>query len=593
MITTLDDDTRAPRLGREGYALLLVLMVLLSVGILAAGAATVAGNAGLINAYESRRTELETLADAGLEVARARLNANPALYPETGYTTLEAGTTPVDATGAPIPGVRRYTYAGPVGQTSGQYGVFGSIISVVESANSRVVRRGDVSQESFAKFAYFTDVEPANISFGGGDVISGPVHSNDKIKIYSSGATFRGPGTVTTAKVVEGEEFGTFTEGYDEQVARIELPTVADLEKLRGYAASGGTVFDSPNGGQTYESRLRIEFVNYDLNGDGRRDGENEGFFRVYIGQGDVDYINAIRPGNDQGWVSSRNCGYWTGNGAGRAFIPMAAMGGNQSTKLSRLRDGSARCYLGGSDSLTNGFRADDAGNNGGWVRRGFGLTSAPAALAGLPDFEFLFPLSRTLNPNFKGVIHVSGKVAISGVVRGRVTLAATGNILIADDVVYASAGNGCEDILGLFSGGDIAVVDNLLNTAQRPPESASFRSYDSTPSEFVNGVLLTLNTFHVQNFGDGPVNAELCESVWFGRGCLFLTGGIIQRTRGAVGTSGGTGYLKRYTYDACAYSDPPPYFPTTGHFARSRYYEINPVGFSPGSFFDRMTPGG
>jgi Tfp pilus assembly protein PilX len=89
MITTLDDDdTRAPRLGREGYALLLVLMVLLSVGILAAGAATVAGNAGLINAYESRRTELETLADAGLEVARARLNANPALYPETGFATL-------------------------------------------------------------------------------------------------------------------------------------------------------------------------------------------------------------------------------------------------------------------------------------------------------------------------------------------------------------------------------------------------------------------------------------------------------------------------------------------------------------------------
>lgn len=587
---TTMDDARPARLGRDGYALLLVLMVLLAVGILAAGAVTVAGNASLINAYESRRTELEMLADAGLETARARLNADPALYPATGFSTLENGVTPVDANGVPITGVRRYTYAGPVGQTSGQYGVFGSIISVVESGNSRVVRRGDISQESFAKYAYFTDVEPANIAFGGGDVISGPVHSNDRLKIYTSGATFRGPGTVTTARDVEGEQYATFTEGYDEHVARIELPTLAELEKLKGYATSGGTAFVSPTGGQTYESRLRIEFVNYDLNGDGRRDGENEGFFRVYRGTGDVDYINAIRPGNDQGWTSSANCGYWNGG----VFTPISRIQtGSASQKWARLREAGSRCYLGGSDSLTNGFQANDPTGNGGWVQRGFALNGAiPAALAGRPDFAYLFPLSRALNPNFKGVIHVTGKVVISGTVRGRVTLAATGNILIGDDVVYASAGNGCEDILGLFSGGDIAVVDNVLNTPQRTPESTGFRSYDSTPSEFINGVLLTLNTFHVQNFDDAPVNAELCETTWFGRGCLFLTGGIIQRTRGAVGTSGGTGYLKRYTYDACAFSNPPPYFPTTGHFARSRYYEVNPVGFSASSFYARMTPG-
>jgi len=587
------DETRSPRLGREGYALLLVLMVLLAVGILAAGAVTVAGNASLINSYESRRTELEMLADAGLETARTRLNADPRLYPESGYKILENGTIPTDAAGVAIPGVRRYTYAGPIGQTSGQFGVFGSIISVVESGNSRVVRRGDISQESFAKYAYFTDVEPSNIAFGGGDVISGPVHSNDRIKIYDSGATFRGPGMVTTAKDVDGERYATFTEGYDEYVARIPLPDLAELDKLKGYAQSGGTVFTAPNGGQTYEARLRIEFVNYDLNGDGRKDGENEGFFRVYRGQGDANYVNAIRPGNNNGWPSSKNCGYWTGNGSNRRFIPLSELGGNSSSRLAKLRDSSARCYLGGSDSLTNGFQAEDGANNGAWVPRPFALHgSVPARLAGLDDYNYLFPLSRSLNPNFKGVIHVTGRVAISGVVRGRVTLAATGNILIADDVVYASEGNGCEDILGLFSGGDIAVVDNMLNTPQKISNSDPYRSYDSTPSEFINGVLLTLNTFHVQNYDSGPTSNELCQNTWFGRGCLFLTGGIIQRTRGPVGTSAGTGYLKRYTYDACAYSDPPPYFPTTGHFARSRYYEINPVGFSASSFFERMTPG-
>jgi type II secretory pathway pseudopilin PulG len=581
------DKTPSKRLGRDGYALLLVMMVLLAVGILAAGAVTVAGNASLINAYESRRTELEMLADAGLETARARLNAVPSLYPETGFATLENGVTPVDAAGAPIAGVKRYTYAGPIGQTSGQYGVFGTIISIVQSGNSRVVRRGDVSQESFAKYAYFTDVEPSNISFGGGDVISGPVHSNDRIKIYESGATFRGPGTVTTARDVTGKSNAVFTEGYDEYVARIELPDVAELTKLRGFASAGGTAFTAPAGGNAYESRMRIEFVNYDLNNDGRRDGDNEGFFRVYRSQGELDYIMASR---NSGWESSQNCGWYTGTGNGRRFELIRNVDGDASVKLSKLRDPSARCYLGGADSLYGGFRENDPQSNGGWIRRTFALTNVPPRLAGLPDFNFLFPLSRDLNPNFKGVIHVTGKIAISGVVRGRVTLAATENILIADDVVYASAGNGCEDILGLFGGGDIAVVDNTINTAQKPNESTSFRSYDSTPSEFINGVLLTLNTFHVQNYGSAPVNAELCENVWFGRGCLFLTGGIIQRTRGAVGTANGTGYLKRYTYDACAFSDPPPYFPTTGHFARSRYYEINPVGFTAAAFFDRMT---
>ncbi|MED5198237.1 MAG: hypothetical protein VYB51_00400, partial [Gemmatimonadota bacterium] len=39
-------------------------------------------------------------------------------------------------------------------------------------------------------------------------------------------------------------------------------------------------------------------------------------------------------------------------------------------------------------------------------------------------------------------------------------------------------------------------------------------------------------------------------------------TGGIIQDTRGAVGTGVGTGYVKRYSLDACAATEPPPYLP-------------------------------
>jgi hypothetical protein len=572
--------------GRGGYALLLVLMVVLAVGILASAAVAVVGNSGLIAAYESKRANLETLADAGVEIARARLNHDPTLYPEEGYATLENGVTPIDAAGAPIPNVRRWTYVGPVGQTSGQYGVFGSIVSVVQAGNARVVRRGDVAQESFAKYAYFTDEEPSNIAFGGGDVISGPVHSNDGIQIYSSRATFRGPGSVTTAGTITGKQYGTFTEGYTERAAAIPLPGLADLTRLRGYAQGGGTAFTAPNGGTAWEARLRIEFMTIELNDNGRAD-EDEGFFRVFRSTGQPSYLMGRT--NGLGWESSENCG-WYDNNVFRAIVNTP---GNATERRDKLRTARARCYLGGSDSLFNGQFTPTINGRGEWVRRGTALASVHPRLAGRADLDFLFPLSRNLNPNFKGVIHVTGKVAVSGTLRGRVTLASTDRIFIVDDVVYAGAGTACEDILGLFGGADVVVSDNLINTPQKltNANNEDWRSFDSTPSEFINGVVLTLNTFTVEGFDTGPVNGELCQQAFFGRGCLFLTGGIIQRTRGAVGTSGGTGYLKRYTYDTCAFTDPPPYFPTTNHFARTRYYEMNPVGFSASGFFDRMTP--
>ena len=58
------------------------------------------------------------------------------------------------------------------------------------------------------------------------------------------------------------------------------------------------------------------------------------------------------------------------------------------------------------------------------------------------------------------------------------------------------------------------------------------------------------------------------------------------------MGTTAGTGYVKAYSYDQCAFQTPPPYFPTTGRFFRNRYYEIDPVGFSVAGLFAALTPG-
>lgn len=62
--------------------------------------------------------------------------------------------------------------------------------------------------------------------------------------------------------------------------------------------------------------------------------------------------------------------------------------------------------------------------------------------------------------------------------------------------------------------------------------------------------ILSTAHSFIVDNFSCG---AEL--------GKLHVYGAIAQNYRGAVGTGGGTGYLKDYKYDGRLATDEPPYF--------------------------------
>src|SRR2546430_2718650 len=158
----------------RGIALVVVLLISLIVAVIAAGAALVASNTTLINSYTDRLSVLESAADAGIEEARSRINADKTLYPDSLYNTLESGALVKDNSGATIPGVTRSLYVGPTGISTGEYGVFGSVVSVVRDATGNtVVRRGEVVQESFSKYAYFTDKEGA-IVFGGGDQIFGP-----------------------------------------------------------------------------------------------------------------------------------------------------------------------------------------------------------------------------------------------------------------------------------------------------------------------------------------------------------------------------------------------------------------------------------
>jgi hypothetical protein len=212
----------------RGIALVVALLVALVVAAISVGAAMLSTSATTINRYNERLSTLEAVAEAGLEEVRSKINGNKTLYPDSLYNTIENGVTVTDAGGTTIPNVVRYTYVGPTGITSGQYGVFGSIVSVAEDAyGNRVVKRGEISQESFAKYAYFTTVE-GNIWFANNDQIWGPVHSNDRIRIYTTGATFHN--TVETAQDIYQKQYATFMQGYTEWDSTIGIPTTADLD---------------------------------------------------------------------------------------------------------------------------------------------------------------------------------------------------------------------------------------------------------------------------------------------------------------------------------------------------------------------------
>lgn len=585
----------------RGIALVVVLLVVLAVAAIIAGAAMLGSSTSLIQKHQARLSTLETVADAGLEEARSRINGDKTQYPDTGYNVVEAGATVYAADGSVIPNVKRWLYVGPSGITSGQYGVTGSVVSVAKDAQgNQVVRRGEVYQESFSKYAYFTTIEGA-IVFANGDQIFGPVHSNDGLTIVSTGATFFGP--VSTGQTITGKAFGTFKQGYKENVPIIPMPTTADLAKLKLQAIAGNTSIVGSPAGDPGQAATRIEFVALDLNTDGDSSDADEGFMKVYQAASTndddlawvmADTINWTGNGSLNGVRNSPNCGHFDGLVFMTFESHVLVAGGDRKDVAPGNANPGRACYLGGSDILNNGLGFLPVNPGRGSWQPWVGAVDPRVTLKAGAMAPYLWPITRALNPNFKGVVYVEGKVAVSGKLRGRVTLAATGNIIIADDVRYITdpAAATCADILGMFSGNDIFIADNLINDPMPWLSGQPAVEWDiDSQDEFINGFVLALDIYGAESYNTGSTNATGCGAANSGRGCIFLTGGIIQKQRGAVGLTSGQGYIKRYSYDACGLSNPPPYFPTTGHFVRGHYFEVEPTNFNIASYWSLLVP--
>lgn len=641
----------------RGIAIILTLMITMAVAALALGGIMLSGSGSLAAKFHARESVLNGFADAGIEIARDSLNRNQDLVlvlPDSSpWRTLGPISTIRDASGTVIPGFTRTVYAGKTGgrtggrATAGQYGSnFASVISVIQDTRGAVAaRRALFTQESWSRFAVAVDNwSNTGISYTCSFTAGGPYHSNSLLRLPSPcttpRTTFLGPATVVSTTVTN-EATGDFRAGLTKGAPVMPFPTPAQLATMRQYAQDG----DAINGDYDLTSltigtttpTVRIEFVTLDVNGNGTIEWD-EGFVRVYRTYNTADtalaYLGSKRwmkipagvtatTTSDPNLVS-RNCGAPDGLGIFRtASGVFTASGGAADTKRNAARavltEPDRRCYLGGDPHLFTALTGDTLtplptwinptpNVFGEWIPRRLGALPAVAGIR-TGDGQYFIPLGS--NPNFKGVIYVTGDVAVSGRLRGRVSIVATGNILLADDLTYqVPPGTDCSetgDILGLIATRNIIISDDNL---QRPfrVNSTYVGMYDDTSAdENYNGFLLTLQNFYSEITGlpgySGETNpgmpgttGEMCGTGV--AGCFRLAGGqILGRmdywTLWPVTDTKSSGWTQQISYDPCGASNPPPYFPTTGRYVRSMNYEIDPVWLNQigiGNYFARLT---
>lgn len=82
---------------------------------------------------------------------------------------------------------------------------------------------------TFSRYAYLTGDEGGTIWFTTGDVITGPLHSNDRISIYNS-PTFLGKVTSSASSFRQGGNYNpTFQDGFQLNAPIITFPTIQDV----------------------------------------------------------------------------------------------------------------------------------------------------------------------------------------------------------------------------------------------------------------------------------------------------------------------------------------------------------------------------
>lgn len=373
-------------------------------------------------------------------------------------------------------------------------------------------------QQSFGKYAYFTDKEVSSVTGGAiwfisSDRIRGPAHSNNV-----GGSNFRinwggGPGPIfqdmvtaagpsmTYAPTAPASEpdflkiYLTGSRGYNLSVDNIPLPSSTDIQKAAAWGSTSGFpavtgVYTPVNGG-------------------------------VYI-HGDAAVVAQLDGSGNQQFRITQGATVTTITYDLAANVTKKQVGAGAVTTTAGLGTGVIFCQ-GNVTSLSGTI-----GNN---------LTSSDSP-----------PHIVTRNAYTIATDVVGDK-----------------NIVVTGPIKYASAPDptlSVHDPVNLKPG-TLGLVARDVMIASGAPTNMEIDAVC-----LAGGSTVADGSFYVQNYNTKKPT-----------GTLKVVGGIIQKGRGPVGTFSGstlsTGYHKDYWYDPRLADNPPPYFPTTGLYDRVSWRRI------------------
>jgi hypothetical protein len=164
------------------------------------------------------------------------------------------------------------------------------------------------------------------------------------------------------------------------------------------------------------------------------------------------------------------------------------------------------------------------------------------------------------------------GTVEVQGTYRQSLTIAAEADIVVTGNLQRSSVAGSGQAVIGLIANKFVRVRHYTRATSSGTFDRDSCRDALSPPPDVTNiqaAVLALQHSFMVDQW--------MCGT---DMGDLTVRGVLAQKYRGAVGTSGGTGYDKDYNYDDTFRAVTPPYFltPSLTGWRTSRYREQVPA---------------
>ncbi|GAB3675091.1 hypothetical protein [Angustibacter aerolatus] len=395
---------------------------------------------------------------------------------------------------------------------------------------------GDARRSTCAQYWYKGRPDSGNgactdIGFGGGDVINGPIHTNDSI-LMNGVATFANAQTETSwnaARSITGRTPPSATTLYRNSPAPsgnkpyyapvLQIP--ADNTSLKDIADPTNPAYSQQ--GCVYTGATRITFTGSTM---------------------------TVYSPNTKGSTVPLRC--YNVNAADKT-APQTGLAIPPVIYVDTL---SGSCGNAGGSQL-NGFKSPYAGTE--YVGTGvdnFSLASA--------DF---------IGPTYKCD---SGNAFVSGELNGATTLAAAQDIVVVGDITYSDTTSSSDDVLGLIPGhfvwvwhpvaacttnGQSGCSAQTTMQSQLPVQQYGYRNLLPTPISNISAAILAVDdSFITQNYRLGPVLSTNAATK------LNVFGAIAQQFRGTVATTSNgiavTGYIKNYVYDArFQHGMQPPYF--------------------------------